>query len=231
MFRFKKFEIKQEESAMKVGTDGVLLGAWCQHPNPKKILDVGTGTGLIALMLAQRFAQAKITAIEIDKKSSEEAAFNMQSCGWNKRLECLNISLQNFNTTEKFDLIVSNPPFFEGTTTSGNSQRDTARHTDYLSYLELLQKSKELLQQDGTLAIVFPKDSFDKISQIAAKIGLFQKRASYLKGNENSKIKRVLLELTRKELKKEENTLVIEVSRNNYTQEYKELCKDFYLKF
>lgn len=216
---------------MKVGTDGVLIGAWCQHFNAERILDVGTGTGLISLMLAQRFSSAKISAIEIDELSSIEANFNIKSSQWKDRIECLHLSLQEFNSEEKYDLIVSNPPFFEGTTKSGNESRDAARHNSSLSYYELIQKSQTLLAKDGCIALVFPFDKYDKISSIAEDLKLNQKRVCYIKGNSETKIKRVLLELTNLKVQKEESQLVIEVSRNNYTEEYKKLCKDFYLKF
>lgn len=214
---------------MKIGTDGVLLGSWAEAENPENILDIGTGTGLISLMLAQRFPNAQITAIEIDKDSFEEAKFNFEESPFHTRIFAVHTSLQHFISKEKFDLIVSNPPFFE-LTHKENSSRNTARQQAELSFPELISHSAELLSNNGKLAVIIPFESKDYFVELAVQKGLFPEKITNVKGNETSYFKRSLLLFSAKESKISTQELIIEISRNIYTPEYISLTKDFYLK-
>ena len=230
MFRFKQFSIAQDKCAMKVGTDGTLLGAWAKADNPKHILDIGTGTGLIAMMMAQRFENAQVNAIELDINASKQAAENFQNTRWNNRLIPEHISLQNFQHKASFDLIVSNPPYFENNLKAKKKQRKQARHTDTLSFESLIEYSSKLLSKNGSLAIILPSEKKSKVEKIAKNHELHINRLCWVKGTEKTKIKRVLLQFTFQENRLEETTLIIEKKRHVYTNEYTQLCKDFYLK-
>ncbi len=227
VFRFKKFNITQAKSAMKVGTDGVLLGSWVYSNQSNNILDVGCGTGLISLMLAQRNLKSSITGIEIDKTASKEAQFNINNSPWRQRICIINTSLQEFNTKIKYDLIVSNPPFFPSN--KSIDRRTIARHTNSLSFKELIQNSVELLAETGILAVIIPKDYEVDFCEIAKSCKLFCLRVCYVKGNENSEVKRVLIEFAFGMHKIQEEHLIIERSRHEYTDAYINLCRDFYL--
>ena len=230
-FRFKSFSIKQEQSAMKVGTDGVLLGAWTKPSSyPHQILDVGTGTGLVAIMLAQRFTRSQIHAIDIDQASAEEALFNAQSSPWSERLNITHCALQDYNPSETFDLIVSNPPYFRNTTPSQDPARATARNNDSLSLEYLVEKSHELLNENGELALIIPSNEYETIQSLAEKFNFYISKLCWVKGNHQSPIKRLLTVLSKNKEILDEKNLTIENSRHNYTEEYRSLCKEFYIK-
>lgn len=214
---------------MKIGTDGVLLGAWTTAQNPKKILDIGTGTGLILLMLAQRFPQAKLTGIEIDENAFLEAQFNVSESIFKEKCSVTYTSLQEFSSEEEFDLIVSNPPFFEFTHKE-NSARNTARQQSNLSFDELILKAEKLLSSDGKFAVIIPYESENYFVKLSEKSVLFPEKITRVKGNENADFKRCLMIFSRKNSEIEINELIIEISRNVYTQDYISLTKDFYLK-
>ena len=227
IFKFKKFAIIQEKSAMKVGTDGVLLGSWVSCKRSNKILDVGCGTGLIALMLAQRNLKSSITAIEIDKIASKEAQLNINNSDWKERVNIKNTSLQNFITKIKFDLIVSNPPFFASN--RSKDRRDIARHANSLSFEELIQNTADLLLESGILSVIIPKQSEAYFCEIAKSYSLFCNRVCYIKGNEMSEVKRVMIEFSFIKSKIKTEKLTIERSRHQYTNDYINLCQGFYL--
>jgi tRNA1Val (adenine37-N6)-methyltransferase len=230
VFRFKSFEIEQSKSAMKVGTDGVLLGAWATPSSPPKhILDIGTGTGLIAIMMAQRFEGANIIGIDIDSEAVQEATLNMTNCQWYKRLSCFESSFQNANINHSFDLIVCNPPYFKNTTTSNDERRATARHTNSLSLNDIFEKMDTLLSPKGELIIVYPSENFQEIRSNLKSFGLYMNEICWVKGNEKSNVKRVLLKISKQKKTLIENQLTIEKERHQYTDEYVGLCKDFYL--
>jgi len=217
---------------MKIGTDGVLLGAWANQAggeNPMKILDIGTGTGLILLMLAQRFPEAELTGIEIDKDSFGEARLNVSQSKFQQRISVLHSSLQNFLSDKKFDLIVSNPPFFE-LTHKEDSPRNTARQQSDLTFEELIFHSKRLLAEKGKLSVIIPYESEMNFITIASKHKLFPEKIMRIKGNETTPVKRSLLLFSRNKPIPETSELTIEISRNVYTEEYVGLTKDFYLK-
>ena len=227
VFKFKKFVIIQEKSAMKIGTDGVLLGSWVSCEKFNEILDVGCGTGLITLMLAQRNLNSSITGVEIDKISSKEAQLNINNSDWKERIHIQNISLQAFRTKIKFDLIVSNPPFFPSN--NSNKRRDIARHTNNLSFEELIQNSVNLLAENGILSVIIPKESEAYFCKTAKAYNLNCIRVCYIKGNETSEVKRVMMEFSFTKSKIKEERLTIEKSRHQYTNEYIKLCGNFYL--
>ena len=230
-FRFKSFSIKQEQSAMKVGTDGVLLGVWTMPSSyPHQILDIGTGTGLVAIMLAQRFTRSQIHAIDIEQASAEEAQFNAQSSPWSERLNIVHCALQDYNPSNKYDLIVSNPPYFRNTTQSQDQARANARNNDSLNLEYLVEKSYELINENGELSFIVPSNEFETIQSIAEKFNFYINKLCWVRGNHQSPIKRLLIALSKNKEILEEKNLTIENSRHNYTEDYKNLCQDFYLK-
>ncbi len=210
-FHFKSFSIKQDQSAMKVGTDGVLLGAWVNPKSyPHQILDVGTGTGLVAIMLAQRFTRSQIHAIDIDQASAEEALFNTQTSPWSsERLNITNCALQDYNPSNKYDLIVSNPPYFRNTTLSNNISRSLARNNLTLSLECLVERSYDLLHENGELALIVHSNEFETIQSLAVKFNFHIIKLCWIKGNHQSPIKRLLITLSKDKNILEENSLTI----------------------
>lgn len=231
-FEFKQFTVYHDRCAMKVGTDGVLLGAWTNIDFTETILDIGTGTGLISLMLAQRCSSAKIDAIDIDKDAIEQAKDNVKNSPFRNRINCFNSSLQEFYKTEskRYDLIVSNPPFFTQSLKSPKLNRTLARHTDSLLIDELIQISSFLLTENGKLAFVYPFENKDAIFSLAEMNNLFLSRITEVYPTPASKPKRILIELSKKYSSIEVNHLVIEKERHVYSPVFTELVKDFYLK-
>lgn len=228
-FKFKQFTIWQKKTSMKVGTDGVLLGAWANCTSAKKALDIGTGTGLIALMLAQRNTQLNIDAIEIEKEAFIEAKKNCDESPWSDRVCLFNTSLQNFTSNIKYDLIVSNPPFFESSIKNQSNAKALARHTDSLSYAELISNTDKLLSEEGIFCVIIPYDSSERFIKISDANNLFLNKKVQIKGTEKAQIKRVLLEFSRVKKGYDESELIIEESRHQYTPEFIALLKDFYL--
>jgi len=214
---------------MKVGTDGVLLGAWADVVG-NNVLDIGTGTGVIALMLAQRSIDTQITAIEIEENAFWQATDNVSNSKWNNRVEVVNTSLQDYSTSIQFNTIVSNPPFFNDSQKTPDSKRNFARHTDSLSFEELLKFTSENLSAIGKASFIIPFDSESDFLEISKNLNLFANRICRVKGTETSPVKRSLIELSfdKEDCKKSE--LVIEISRHVYTEDYINLTKDFYLK-
>ncbi|MAD49770.1 MAG: tRNA (adenine-N(6)-)-methyltransferase [Flavobacteriales bacterium] len=230
-FYFKSFSIIQEQSAMKVGTDGVLLGAWVNPTSyPQKILDIGTGTGLIAIMLAQRFTDSQIQAIEINELAAQEAELNAQSSPWSDRISVKHCSLQDYTHSSNYDLIVCNPPYFRNTTQSQDLARATARNNDSLSLEYLIEACLNLLNEKGQLTIIVPVDEYENIKTKAKNVGFYITQMCWVKGNHTSPVKRLLISLSKKKVLLNECYLTIENSRHNYTEDYKKLCEDFYLK-
>lgn len=226
-FRFKQFAVYQEQSAMKVGTDGVLLGAWTKVENAKTILDIGSGTGLLSLMLAQK-SNAKITAVEIDDKAFEEAKLNVSISPWSNQIELIHTDFEQFDTKSKFDLIICNPPFFKGKTE--HNSRSTARQNTFLPFDLLILKSANLLTEKGILSLIFPFEHQSEILKLAEEAQLYVNEIVHVKGNKDAPIKRTLLRLS-KETKRAINSkiITIEIERNHYTEEYTELLKPYLL--
>ncbi len=233
MFRFKQFSIAQDRCAMKVGTDGVLLGAWTPLiNNPYNILDIGTGTGVIALMLAQRSHAEQIDAIEIDDETYEQATENFENSPWNDRLYCYHAGLDEFvdEVEEEFDLIVSNPPFYTENYKSENEQRDAARFEDSLPFDELVEAADFFLSDNGIFSVIVPFKEEEKIISLCKERDLFPLKITRVKGTPTTEIKRSLLAFSRIEQTQLIDELVIETARHQYTPEYIALTKDFYLK-
>ncbi len=231
-FRFKQFQITQNRAAAKVGTDAVLLGAWTPIINePKRILDIGAGTGVISLMMAQRTQNAEITAVEIDLGAYEEAKFNFEASPWAHRLKCIKSDIKTLFFSSHFDLIMSNPPFYTEKTFAPNNKRNLARNASSLEFSELIEKVDSLLSSNGIFSIIIPFKEELHICELAAKHNLFPNKITRVRGNIKAPIKRSLIAFGREQKKSIPKELIIEVERHIYTQEYKELAKDFYLKF
>jgi tRNA1Val (adenine37-N6)-methyltransferase len=234
IFQFKQFSVNQDQTAMKIGTDGVLLGAWTPlENNPKSVLDIGTGTGIIALMLAQRSEAEQIDALEIDESAYEQAVENFENSPWGDRLFCFHAGLDEFvdDPEDEYDLIVSNPPFFSEDYRSDNEQRDLARFQEAMPFEELVEAADLLLSENGIFSVIIPFNEEDRFIELCAEFELFPIKITRVKGASNTKIIRSLLAFKRYELAVlTADELVIEISRHEYTPEYISLTKDFYLK-
>ncbi len=218
---------------MKVGTDGVLLGAWASiENNPESILDIGAGTGVIALMLAQRGLADTIDALEIDEGAYEQCVSNFEMSDWGDRLFCYHAGLDEFveEWEDPYDLIVSNPPFYAEDVSSGNASRDKARQNQSLPFDELLEGVSKLMAKQGAFATIIPHKEENAFLKMAAGYGLYPNRITHVKGSSTAKIKRSLLQFGFEKVAPETNELTIETSRHEYTNEYIALTKDFYLK-
>lgn len=230
-FRFKQFEVCQQRSAMKVGTDGVLIGAWASvQPGDRAILDIGTGTGLIALMLAQRSAEAQVVGVEIDKDSAAQARENFENSPWSERLHVEECPVQEFSPEERFDLIVSNPPYFVDSLKCTDDSRTTARHTDSLSFVELMRAVSRLLKPEGRFAVIVPAEA--ALSVISAG-SLHLLRRCDVSTKPTGQPKRVMLEFSPRfaGAATRENLTIGDGTAGGYSAEYKALTREFYLKF
>ena len=234
-FKFKQFTIHQDQCAMKIGTDGVLLGAWTKISSfSNSILDVGTGTGVIALMLAQRSNAHTIDAVEINPNAYEQCVENFENSSWNDRLFCYHADFKDFaeEIDDKYDLITCNPPYFEasGEKNKMSSDRKTARFKNTLSFEELIKGVSILLSEKGNFAVIIPFENQKEFIALANQYNLYCNFLTDVKGHKNAPFKRSLLQFSfeKQSLKKEE--LVIEIERHIYTKEYIDLTKDFYLK-
>ena len=234
MFKFKQFIINQDRCAMKVGTDGVLLGAWVPIDNrPFSVLDIGAGTGLIALMLAQRSSAEQIDALEIDEEAYEQAVDNFENSPWGDRLFCYHAGLDEFmeEPEDEYDLIVSNPPFYSEDYKSNDEQRDLARFQDALPFEDLVEAADLLLSENGVFAVIIPFSEEERFVALAKEFELYPIKITRVKGTPTAIIKRSLLAFSRNEgAKVIVDELIIEVARHDYTEDYVKLTKEFYLK-
>lgn len=233
-FQFKQFSLEQDRCAMKVGTDGVLLGAWTPvNHNPFSILDIGTGTGVIALMLAQRSNAQQIDALEIDEDAYEQATDNFENSDWNDRLFCFHAGLDEFveEPEDEYNLIVSNPPFYNEDYKSSNEQRDLARFQDAMPFEDLVEAADLLLSENGIFSVIIPFKEESTFLALAKEYELYPIKITRVKGTPTSEIKRSLLAFSRKEIASFPiDVLIIETARHIYTPEYIALTTDFYLK-
>jgi tRNA1Val (adenine37-N6)-methyltransferase len=234
-FAFKKFNIKQDKCAMKVGTDAVLLGAWVIPNGSRQILDIGTGTGIISLMLAQK-STASIIAIDIDKESTEQAKVNVEESDFRTRVEVRHISFQELvkNSALKFDLIVTNPPYFiDSMKNQAESSRKIARHADLLPFEDLISGVKKLLNEKGKFCLILPKNEAAIFREMAKSKGLYLSKLLRIRTKpEKESEKRHLMQFEFKETEFSEATLILEENESrNYTQAYKDFTKDYYLNF
>ena len=237
IFRFKKFEVINERSAMKVNTDGVLLGAaMTLAPSDSRLLDIGTGTGTIALMAAQRLAGAVwIDAIDIDEPSASEAAANFEHSPWAESLHAHNLSLEEFESALqqsefRYDLIFSNPPYFEDSLTAPDERKSTARHTsDGLSYRDVFDFAKTHLSDSGRVALVLPADQESAICRYARMSGLHLFKVLRIRTVPRTAPSRIVIEFSRVRQQSVDDTVLTIQNEGQYTQEYLSLTKDFYL--
>lgn len=229
-FRFKQFAVEQDDVAMKVGTDGVLLGAWAGCEGARRILDIGTGTGVIALQMAQRNATAQISAVEIDETASRRARANFDMSPWAERLQVVQVAVQQFEPTEQFDLIISNPPYFVDSLLPPDERRSTARHTHDLTFEELDRAVCRLLHEDGRFAIILPEVEFGRFLMLTQ---LHLVRRCNVHSVEGGAIKRVMGEFAKQSTAETiyENIAIEVAKRGEFSEEYRALTKDFYLKF
>ena len=230
-FQFKQFTIWQDQCAMKVGTDGVLLGAWANCSKTKKILDIGTGTGLIALMLAQR-CNAHIDAIEIEENAANQAQINVEKSKWANRISVYHRALQDFTPALSYDLIVTNPPFFNNSLAAQTEERTFARHSTSLHYEDIIDFIQKYLNTNGKFAIIYPTDSFKYLQEYALNKRLFPVRKTDIYPTPDNAAKRILAEFEKEKKEIVHNSIIIEENgRHQYSKEYINLTKDFYLKF
>jgi len=233
-FQFKQFKVNQDRCAMKIGADSVLLGAWCPiDNNPFSVLDIGAGTGILSLMLAQRSNALQIDAIEIDENAYEQCVENFESSPWGDRLFCFHAGLDEFveEPEDKYDLIVSNPPFYSEDFKTGNEQRDLARFQDAMPFEDLVEAAHLLLSENGIFAVIIPFKEEEKFINLCGNFELFPIKVTRVKGTPNTPIKRSLLAFKRYELSiLTADELIIETARHQYTEDYMDLTKDFYLK-
>ena len=233
MFKFKQFQVNQDRCAMKIGTDGVLLGAWTPLiNNPYNVLDIGAGTGILSLMLAQRSNAEQIDAIEIDEDAYEQCIENFEASHWGDKLFCFHAGLDEIvdEPEDEYDLIISNPPFYTEDYKSPTTSRDLARFEDALPFEELIEAAALLLSDNGVFSVIIPYKEEERFVSMCKELDLFPLKITRVKGTPTSEIKRSLLAFCRVEQTALIDELVIEISRHNYTPEYVELTKDFYLK-
>ncbi|MCF8246581.1 MAG: tRNA1(Val) (adenine(37)-N6)-methyltransferase [Saprospiraceae bacterium] len=233
-FQFKQFEIAQDRCTMKVGTDGVLLGAWSDTTGAGKILDIGSGTGLIAIMLAQRANAATIHAVEIDEEAAGQASENMKNSPWAEQLTCFHTSIQDFakQTRQHYDLIVSNPPFFSGGTFSSSQDKNSVRHTIKLPHGDLLSAIRTLLAPGGRFCMVLPQMEGLRFREIAGNYGIFCSKMTEVIPKIGKPVERLLLqfELNRKPMEQSQLVIRVDDGPDDWTDAFRQLTGSYYLK-
>ena len=236
LFRFKAFAIEQEEVAMKIGTDGVLLGAWAEIPqSAKNILDIGTGTGLLSLQAAQRTSgAAHIIGIDIDVNAVNTATKNFKNSSWSSNLEALQLDVITSSDIlgyGKFDCILCNPPFFDSGPIGPKRERNMARKASYMPWPILFERIASLLRDKGIANLILPFESFERARKLAQDNYLFLKRYCLVKGHKDAPVKRVLMSLSREKSEEiKEEQIIVEMARHQYTKAYYDLVQPFYLK-
>jgi tRNA1Val (adenine37-N6)-methyltransferase len=231
-FQFKQFIVYHDQCAMKVGTDGVLLGAWVDMAQRESVLDIGTGTGLIALMLAQRGA-AMVHAVELDHAAAVQANENVRQSAFSDVITIIEADFAQFQSpaNRKYNLIVSNPPFFHDSLNAETENRNMARHSDALPWLVLLERSRNLLADNGKIALVIPAESEAYLLSLAFRLQLFETRICRVFTRNNKPAQRVLIELTKQPAVCKREQLFIHLPDGEYSSDYKNITKDFYLNF
>ena len=225
-FRFQKFEILQYKNVFRVGTDGVLLGALCQVENAQKILEVGTGTGLISLMLAQRNANAEITALDLNEDAVKLAHENFKNAPFSERLNVFHQDFKTFESQKEYDFVVCNPPFFE----ENNSVKDIlARQQVELTFRNLIEKASKILSSEGIFSVIIPSESAQEFENLAQDFDLHLVRKINIFGIENGVLKRNVLEFSKKKSALETLDFTIEKSPRKYSDQYLELTKEFHV--
>ena len=233
-FQFKQFSVAHDRCAMKVGTDAVLLGAWAPvNPTTKSILDIGAGSGILALMLAQRSNANLIDGLEIDVEAYEQCVTNFEESPWADRLFCYHASLKEYTNEMdiKYDFIISNPPFYNETYTTNDKSRNTARFEAAMPFNELLKSVRKLLSKNGKFCVVVPFESEDKLVEIGKENSLFCDKILRVRGKKNSVIKRSLMAFSFEKNPVKVKEIYLERKRHVYSKDFINLTKEFYLKF
>lgn len=238
LFRFKQFSVSHHRSSMKVGVDAVILGAWCDVANRNAILDVGCGCGVIALMIAQRNNSACITGIDIDDASVMESSENFHNSPWHARVRAVCGNFLEYSWDGRYDLILSNPPYFDSGVSEIGTRRERARHQGDLSPYSLLSKGRELLNDNGSVCMVIPYEQREEIVDFAGAEGFILHRELLVSGREGKAYKRCFLDfrlalgMPGNEVEEAMREIIaIETEEGSFTEEYVSLCRDFYLKF
>lgn len=229
-FRFRQFAINQDKCAMKVGTDAVLLGAWVNANGSRNILDIGTGTGIIALMIAQK-SNGMIHAIDIDDGAFRQSKENFRISPWQERLLSIHISFQDFAATSEktYDLVVSNPPYFHHASKPPEELRSQARHHDQLTFDDLVLGTKRILTPEGKFCVILPIKEGMEFMDIAMRHGLFCQRMMKVKTKQDRPDKRVMMEFTTRFGVMDESHIIIHDSIDQFSRAYRELTGEFYL--
>ena len=231
-FEFKEFTIHQNNAAMKIGTDGILLGAWADLSDKKKGIDIGSGTGVISIMLCQRNEILEIDSIEVSERAVVDAKKNIKNCKWNKRIKLKHADLKLFSTENKYDLIISNPPYFKKSLKPKDLDRLKARHEESLNYKDVLNFSEKHLLKNGTINLILPIDQKQEVIEYAEKFGLYVNKECIVFPKPNKNPHRLLIELSKTKKTLESQSLIIENDgRHNYTDNYKKLTREFYTIF
>lgn len=227
IFQFKHFQIHQKNTALKVGTDSMLLGTICHWDNPKRLLDIGTGTGVLALMCAQRFAFEEIVGLEISEKTIIDAQINAGNSPFISRISIVNQAIQDYDPDEQFDAIISNPPFFENSSKNQSEHKSLARHTESLSFSELLQSISKLLTVDGKAWVIIPFENTRNFIQLAKENNLFVSDLITLFGKPN-KPTRAIISFGKQVSETQSSSICIRTEDGAYTEEYKLLTQEFH---
>lgn len=229
-FSFRMFTISQTQSAMKVGTDSVLLAAWINVPKPYNILDIGAGTGILSLLMAQRYEEAQITALEISSEAIKDVQENVKNSPWKNRVQIIEGDFCQFKSELKFDLIICNPPYFENSLHSPLMLRNKARHSDAMPFPVLVSGVQKILSEKGVFAIIIPFENAELIRHLAFEQELYTYRQTVIYTKENTPPKRIMLQFTSELQLCHTNTLTIYTSNGTYAPEYRELVGKYYLR-
>lgn len=229
VFRFKQFSVKHNQSSLRVTTDAVMLGAWVDKSTATHILDVGTGSGVLALMMAQKYQNAFIDAIDIDAASVEEATFNFSQSAWSNRLSAFYVDFKEFHTQKKYDLIISNPPYFVDSLISPNAQKAVAKHTLSLDYESLINGIARLLTDEGAAYLVLPFSNLHLITSACDKNELYFDKICAVSSFYEHPPFLAIVSLSFIEKRTTQQTLSIRDKQHQYTSEYKVLTQEFYL--
>lgn len=230
-FQFKQFLVEQDKCAMKVSTDACIQGAWTTiNQNIKQVLDIGTGTGLLALMLAQKNGDVKIDAVEYDGNAAQQATENFTASPWQERLSCINSDINNFTTHKKYGLIVSNPPFFKDSLLGPTHERNIARHSMTLTLEDLIRIANNLLNDDGCISLLLPPTIQKNWELLIENIGWYISNKLYIIPSYNKEANRIVSITSKKVVTTlHEERLVIRDSKNEYSNDFKQLLHDYYL--
>ena len=230
-FHFKQFSVRHDRCAMKVGTDAVLLGAWVNVTNARTILDIGTGSGVIALMLAQRTTQSTIIeSVEIEKDAADQAAENFLQSPWPSKLKVEHLAIQDYISADRFDLIVTNPPYFNKSLAAPDKRRHDVRHTSMLPYEELLSSVARLLSPEGRFNVILPYAEGKLFSEVALRYQLYCSRRYSFRSRREKPVERTLMEFTRTMRSLDEGEILLYDTELEWSADYQELTRDFYLK-